>query len=292
VARSRSQPARHVKPARLGWPVRLFATGPVGGALILSFANLADLARASRIEGWLAYLWPVTLDATGVVATLIWLNPGMPDGARRSAMRLALAAITVSILGNSLMHWLLDNGQRPHVIIQMIVAAVPPSVLFMMLHVLHLALARPEQPAGQEPASVPDDAATSQPEPARAGLADGTETAGHRPGTDVTPTPDPMVVATAARTDQGSQPDQIGPASPASQTHLAIPAGSHTTSQPASRRWGAWRDHIEAARPIVAGQPDIGRVALAERLGIPDSQARKVLNHLATAPAAPQGQED
>lgn len=282
--------------SQLGWPVRLFAAGPVGSALVLSFANLADLARASRIEGWLAYLWPVTLDATGVVATLIWLNPGMPNDARRSAMRLALAAIIVSILGNSLMHWLLDSGQRPHVIIQMIVAgAVPPSVLFMMLHVLHQAI-RPGQPASDDQPGDQQPETASQPEPARPTPADDRAPA---TGLDTTRKPDSAetpslatVTATAARADQASQPDQIGPASQPGQTHLAIPPGQPAASPtPAKHRAAGWRTHIDAAGRIVASQPDIGRLALARELDVPESQARKLLAHLAGATTSTAGED-
>jgi type IV secretory pathway VirB10-like protein len=240
----------------LGWRVGLVSVIPVVGALVLSFSALADLARASRIDGWLAYLWPGTLDATGVVASLIWLDNRMPADARRAARRLALAAIVLSIAGNGLQHWLVAGSHQPHVTVQMGVAAVPPAVLFGMLHALHLA-GRRQEPAADQPASEMQPAA-AQPHPA-----------------DVT--------AVAHRADEDAAATSL-PATPArpelaDQQRLAIPASD---GQPASQRPASqpWRAHIQEASQILDNQPDIGRPALAKALGIPTSQARKLIDHL------------
>lgn len=248
--------------AALSWPVRLVAAIPVAGALVLSFSNLADLARSARFESWLAYLWPGTLDATGVVASLIWLDAAMPADARRGAMRLALAAIALSIAGNSLRHWLLDTGQRPHVIIQMAIAAVPPAVLFLMLHVLHLAQRAPARPAG-----VQQDDPTVQQLASPAMVGDPPASSDRPAHLDGQVTPVPLPATTG-------QP-------------LALAAGQVPPVQlvKASRPAGTWHDHIEAAEAVLAEQPGIGRPALRKALGdIPDRQARHLLEHLRPRP--------
>jgi len=254
--------------ATLSWPVRLVAVIPVVGALILSFSNLADLARSARFDGWLAFLWPGTLDATGVVASLVWLNATMPDDARRAARHLALAAIALSVAGNSLRHWLLDIGQRPHVVIQMAIAAVPPAVLFAMLHVLHLAQRRLATPASLATATV------AQCDQAGRAAADQPAMATGWPGQ-----------VTLARVDDASavaasQPPDTATPALVDQPHLAIPAASQPASPASPAGSTSWRDHIPAARQAIADQPDLGRARLAAKLGIPPSQARHLLNHM------------
>lgn len=229
---------------------RIVAAAPVGGALILSFNGLAELARLSRIDGWLAYLWPVTLDATGVVASLIWLDQKLPADARRSARWLALISIVLSVAGNGLLHWLIDLGQRPHTFVQIGVGSVPPLVLFAMLHVLQLAYRRPASEPDQ-PASAPDESTSAPDQPA------------------------PAVASAAAPAD---------PPPRALADRLALV--THVRSQPASPAavFGAWKVHIERARQAVDRDPDIGRPALAAELGVPESQARKLLAHIKSNP--------
>ncbi|TCO57180.1 DUF2637 domain-containing protein [Actinocrispum wychmicini] len=316
---------RRSQPARLSWPVRLVAVIPVAGALVLSFSNLADLARSARFDGWLAYLWPGTLDATGVVASLIWLDITMPGDARRAASRLALAAIALSIAGNSLRHWLLDAGQRPYVVVQMAIAAVPPAVLFLMLHVLHLAQRRPaaviqppaSQPVsarppvdqrGQDPARWPATGptwtgrvivipavtshplATSPRQPAGQPWLGLAEAGSAIPVNSATPT---TTNHTGQRPANGHpvQPPGLPAATghPATASQSPTPPPDPPTSiepvsqqRPPARTGGQWRDHLDAATRIVADHPDIGRPSLASQLGIPTSQARKLLDHLAT----------
>ena len=135
-----------------GWLVRWLAALPVGGSLVLSFAGLAELAGASRVAGPLVYLWPLSLDAAGAVASLVWLDRRLPVEARRAARWLALVTIVLSVAGNSLWHWLIELAQRPHVGVQMAVGAVPPLVLFAMLHVLVLAHGdHRDQPTASQP---------------------------------------------------------------------------------------------------------------------------------------------
>lgn len=274
---------RHAGP---GWLVRLVAATPVGGALVLSFNGLAALARACRIDGWLAFLWPVTLDATGVVASLIWLDGRMPDDARRAARWLALTAIVLSVGGNGLQHWLIDLGQRPHVIVQIGVGSVPPLVLFAMLHVLQLATRRPARPAAsRQPVRL------ASPVTSPAWL--------ERMTVTIRPVAEPLgaLAVPSLPINQPPAPARLAltladrlrvviPASQPARRNGHRPASQATTDQPALAATrvpaGGWRDHIEAASQVLAAKPGIGRPALAEELGVPESQARKLLDHLST----------
>lgn len=266
---------------------RIVAAAPVGGALILSFNGLAELARLSRIDGWLAYLWPVTLDATGVVASLIWLDQKLPADARRSARWLALIAIVLSVAGNGLLHWLIDLGQRPHTFVQIGVGSVPPLVLFAMLHVLQLAYRRPAsqrqtgQP-GTRPVGHAGQPAPASPADWLARLVVHTTPAGSPAG--VLTLPAPTIVGLAADpipepvSEPGSQPARV------LADRLALVTRVRQPASPATAVFGAWKAHIDRAREVVARDPDIGRPALATELDVPESQARKLLAYLKANP--------
>lgn len=309
----------------MGWRVRqLVSTIPVAGALVLSFNGLAALARACRIDGLLAYLWPVTLDATGVVASLIWMDEHAPARARRAARSLALAAIVLSVSGNGLWHWLLDTGQRPHVLVQIAVGSVPPLVLFAMLHVLQLARAdAPPEPAATTPAP---DLAGERAGVATSGWTGLVVTVRYPPAPvepagvlDLPPLPPatshqqvtspPPVVGVLAGGHQVSPgthqtepverlalPAGGGHQAPAAR-HLARPPAGHPTTRPGEHQRVAttWHAHIDAAARVVATNPAIGRTALATRLSLPTNQARQLLAHLrdhpelVTTAAAPAG---
>lgn len=267
-----------------GWAARLLAAAPATSALVLSFDGLTELARASRVAERLAYLWPIALDATGVVASLIWLDRRMPADARRAARALALATIVLSVSGNGLWHWLVETSRdRPHVAIQIAVGAVPPGVLFALLHVWQLATRRPAT-SGQ-PARPPRPAGPPSPPPIvvhgdlniihRAGaLLDIRELPAVAPRALIAPATSPT-----SQPDPASQPDQPDQAA----TSTASPPG--TAGRPAGPgQPGAWRAYLDPARPLLADQPGIGRQALATALGVAPSVARKVLDHLRTEP--------
>ncbi|WP_199444478.1 DUF2637 domain-containing protein [Umezawaea beigongshangensis] len=256
---------------RLGLLVRLFAAVPIGGSLVLSFSGLAGLARLSRIDGWLAYLWPLSLDATGVVATAVWLDARMPHEVRRAARWLALTAIVLSVAGNSLYHWLIDGGHRPHVAVQMGVGSVPPLTLFALLHVLQLA-ARAVRPPAKTRAAEPASPRPPAGNPWAGRVIVVTSPAGDPHTVLATPASPP-----APRLDLS---DRLRVVIPASQPARAIPASQR---QPAP---GDWQRHLDAARQVIAEHPSIGRPALAARLSelaghdVPTSQARQILAHL------------
>ncbi|MFC6089440.1 DUF2637 domain-containing protein [Saccharothrix lopnurensis] len=291
VTRTRPTPAGWSGPDWLDW---LVAALVIGSAVVLSFAGLAELARASLVAGWLVYLWPVSLDATGVLSTRIWLNRRAPADARRAARALALTAIGLSIGGNGLWHWLIEQGERPHVLVQIAVGAVPPTVLAATLHVLSLAARRPDQPA---PAT--GQAATDRPATRPASRAAGWS--GRVVVTTARPVPPPMAVLhlpaptlAGQPTDPIDQPISHPTSQPARVLAERLDALHRPPASPplalaaelAGRR-GAWRALVDPARPIVAARPGIGREALAAelsaRLGqdVPTSQARKVLDCLA-----------
>jgi hypothetical protein len=274
-----------------GWLARLAAALPATSALVLSFDGLSALARASRVADRLAYLFPIALDATGVVASVIWLDRRMPADARRAARLLALATILLSISGNGLWHWLVETGTRPHVAVQIAVGAVVPAILFGLGHVWQLANRRPTGQPG--PTSPRTAYPAGQPGPAI--VVHGLHVSHTQPG----PAPSPTELTWPGPRAQIGQPAapvcqlaaQPGPDAPASQpAPLAAQPGQPVTglaSLPASPgQPGGWRTYLDPARPLLAAQPDIGRLALAAELRVPESVARKVLDHLRAEPAA------
>lgn len=276
-----------------GWLVWLVSTPVVASAVVLSFAGLTALARACQIDGWLAYLWPVSVDATGIAATLIWLNHHRaPADARRAARWLALSAIGLSIGGNSLQHWLVAGGHQPHVLVQMAVGAVPPMVLAAMLHVLQLATRRPaSQPAtrparlvvaASQPASAPGTAWLSR-------LVVTTTPAGHPSAVLTMPAP----AIAGQPVDPIDQPVSHPDSQPARVLADRLAVVTQIRRRPARTRpaSGAWMEHLDQAREVVATEPGIGRPALAKALGVPTSQARKLLDHIANQPAATAGDD-
>lgn len=271
-----------------GWLARLAAALPATSALVLSFDGLSALARASRIADRLAYLFPIALDATGVVASVIWLDRRMPADARRAARLLALATILLSISGNGLWHWLVETGTRPHVAVQIAVGAVVPAILFGLGHVWQLANRRPADQPG--PASPRPARPAGQPGPAI--VVHGLHVSHTQPGPAPSPTvltwPGPRALI-GQPTPPASQPaDQPAPASrPVTAAGQPGQPVTGLASLPAAPgQPGAWRSYLDPARPLVAAQPGIGRTALAAELRVPESIARKVLDHLRAEPAA------
>lgn len=107
-------------------------------AAVLSFAALRDLAILAGTPATLAWLLPICLDAAVLVATRLWLTPGVDTRARRFARSLALAMIALSVGGNAVSHWLTTFQVTPPWWAVVAVAAVPPAVLGAVAHLAAL----------------------------------------------------------------------------------------------------------------------------------------------------------
>lgn len=130
-------------------------------AAILSFAALRKLAILAGTPDHLAWLYPLTLDATMLVATRLWVSVDTPDRARRFARVVALSTIAASVVGNAGQHWLTGGGEWWPVV----VGAVPAAVLAAVAHLAALATHRPA-PAPVEAVEAPADLApVVEPEP-------------------------------------------------------------------------------------------------------------------------------
>jgi hypothetical protein len=110
-------------------------TGAITAAsFVLSFAGLFDLAERSGITWWLAWLWPLTVDGTIVMATLVIvaLAPYASQAAHRQFFwRVGFAAAVVSVGGN-ILHKLIDGPVPP--LLAAVVAAIAPLALLATTH--------------------------------------------------------------------------------------------------------------------------------------------------------------
>jgi Protein of unknown function (DUF2637) len=117
-------------------------------AAILTFTTLRDLATACGIGGEvlglpLAWLLPITVDASGAVAIRVWLTRTAPDEATSLARRLSWVCITLSIAGNAGQHGMAAYGVVPPWPVIVLVSAVPPAMFGAIVH-LAVLMSRPQ----------------------------------------------------------------------------------------------------------------------------------------------------
>jgi hypothetical protein len=108
--------------------------------VIFSFTGLRQLAIDTGIDSGLAWLLPVTIDAVSLVAARIWLLPTIPEAVRAWARQWMLAAIGLSIGGN-----VVEHAVHAHFLVLpwwavVVVAAVPPAMLAMVIHLASLVI--------------------------------------------------------------------------------------------------------------------------------------------------------
>ncbi|MGH3468911.1 MAG: DUF2637 domain-containing protein [Thermocrispum sp.] len=151
-----------VSRARSVWTWAGIAVVAVSAA-VMSFATLWRLAERADVPRELAWLLPVAIDATIVVATSVWLT-GQPGHHRvtRYARGLALSALVLSVAGNAAEH-----GMSAYEIVApwwvlVAVSAVPPAALGATVHLASLltaipaaASATPEKRSHTAPPSAP-----------------------------------------------------------------------------------------------------------------------------------------
>ncbi len=113
-------------------------------SFVLSFSSLADLAARTVWPGKLAWLWPVIVDGTIVLATMALVAfSAYPEqrGPRRYFWTLLGAGAAVSVAGNAV-HAMLPNAEVPDQPLgswgAAALACVPPIALVLVTHALSI----------------------------------------------------------------------------------------------------------------------------------------------------------
>ncbi len=230
-----------------GW-VSWTGLGTVAGAAgVLSFASVRDLAAAAAYPAGLAWLLPVVIDTTAVVASRIWLGRRGPIAAVGYARALALTAAIVTIAANITQHALVAYRLAPAWWLVAGLAAVPPAGLVAVAHLVAL-LTRPSPAHQVDQLTEP---AADQPAP---------------------------LVSSAPAGPTGSPPAPVS-------APVALPgAGDRAGGGAGELLVAVARRAVAAGR---ARGVRVGRGRLARELGIGEHQARQLLRHLAHQPGQP-----
>lgn len=241
-----SVPAARVDPS--GQRIRGITTagvaGLAAGAFLLSYDALHQLARTSHVPAPLAWLWPLIVDGFILVASLAVLDAVHAGRRARYPWLLVLAFSTLSVAFNVL--------HAPHHPVAQLVAAIPPLALVLSFELLMRQI-RP-QPARKPVARDERPRQSTSPEP-KAGLATSVDTA------PMPPLP----------------PPQTEPVQPPTVTR---PATTKATRQPrAVTQARADAVRAECARTGRA----LTTAVLAQRLGVSDGYARRLLRDLNAA---------
>lgn len=128
-------------------------------AAISSFEALYGVALTAGWTGTMAPMFPITIDATALVATRIWLAETTPTvQARRFARSVAIGAVLVSLLGNAVFHLAQAHVIHPGVVEVIAAGAVPPLALAVVCHLAVLRLTRTDEAPEPVPAALPEQA--------------------------------------------------------------------------------------------------------------------------------------
>ncbi|WP_308292871.1 DUF2637 domain-containing protein [Pseudonocardia sp. McavD-2-B] len=135
-------------------------------AFVMSFAALADLAYLAGIRGTaelfgfplrLAYLFPLSVDAFAVAASIVWLRRRANDDAIRVARWSAWSAIGATVVGNGYHAFAVaqHDGPVPWPI-AVVISAVPPVALGAVVHLAVLVSREPDRPDRDDDQGDPD----------------------------------------------------------------------------------------------------------------------------------------
>jgi hypothetical protein len=118
-------------------------------SFVLSFSSLWNLAARSAWPTRLAWLWPVIVDGTVVLATMAIValaSYGSQRGDRRFFWAVLCAAAVVSVSGNAV-HALIPGGAPLVPWLSAVIACVPPIALLATTHTLAILWRlRPDKP--------------------------------------------------------------------------------------------------------------------------------------------------
>ena len=97
-------------------------------AFVLSFQSLTTLGEFAGYAA-LAPLYPVTVDLGTVSSCAAWLATRS-----RQAFWMTWTFLSVSVVQNAVVHWLMATGERPSWWLITLVATVPPATLGLVAH--------------------------------------------------------------------------------------------------------------------------------------------------------------
>ena len=146
------------------WLAVVIIAGVASAAFVLSFAALRGLGVEAHVEARLAWLLPVVVDGTIVLATVGWLVMANQPGHRRYFLGMLAAGAAVSIAGNSL-HAIASGHLLPGWACALVAAIAPISLLADTHGLAVLFRVAHKVPA---PATVPELAADPAPPAAAA----------------------------------------------------------------------------------------------------------------------------
>lgn len=131
---------------------------------VWSFEGLRRLAEMSGVGEPLSWLFPITIDVAGAVGTRVWLANWAAKETRSYARALALATLTLSVVGNGLSHAMEAYNIVPHWTLIASLSAVPPAVLAAMVHLAVMVSADRSAIRIAQPEPDPE---TTRPDPGR-----------------------------------------------------------------------------------------------------------------------------
>lgn len=108
-------------------------------AAALSYQSLMHLGELAGY-GWLSPLYPVVVDAGAAASCAAWLHTR-----GRQALAMTWCLLAVSVLLNGTTHFLESTHTAPSWLLVVAVAAVPPTVLGLCVH-LAVDMGRPDLP--------------------------------------------------------------------------------------------------------------------------------------------------
>jgi Protein of unknown function (DUF2637) len=241
------------------WTYRISAGGVLvlaAAAFTLSYDALHHLALDSRVRPGLAWLWPVVIDGTIVVALLTVL------AAKRAAIRAAYPWALAGLF--SLASVAFNIAHAPDRPVAQLVFAMAPVALVLTTHLLMQQVGWRHRHTGpdQTPAPVAPSAVHPDPRPVPTGTA-----AGMSANASMTPGPGPDRVGPTADPElriAGRGPGTTGP----NVDSRAAMSGPELDLQARARQ--IYEEHTAAGRPVSGA-------ALARQLGTSERHGRRLL---------------
>lgn len=131
-------------------------------AVVASFSTLASLAEFTGWRAWTSWLLPLSLDALGMTACLVWLDPSAPKQSRRYAKYMTWSAAGFSVLGNGAGHLASTGHLAQGLLLVVLVGSVPPAALAVTVHLIVSVSApsRPVRVAAPDPGKTADKSKT------------------------------------------------------------------------------------------------------------------------------------
>lgn len=126
-------------------------------AVVASFSTLASLAEFTGWSTWASWLLPLCLDALGMTACLVWLDPSAPKRSRRYAAWMTWVAAGLSVLGNGAGHLASTGHLAQGLLLVVLVGSVPPATVSVVVHLIVTSSPSkaPSRPAVRDAAPVP-----------------------------------------------------------------------------------------------------------------------------------------